>query len=115
MNATTTSAADFTMPGEYGRRLYNAYGADRAIPPTPAWVVVNDEVRRVAVTSLRSASGCGEQADYAGLKDGGTAATFYLFPVAKHCRPTLETIKDDFGTTRQWVARVKSRCRQRWE
>lgn len=108
----------YTMPGEYGKRLYQEHGADQPAwkrpLAIPAWAVVNDEVRRITVTGLRSASGCGEQADYADCDDGRHVATFYLFPVAKHHKPRLETITDEFGTCRQWVAPVKINCKSAW-
>lgn len=107
-----------TMPGEYARRLYQQHGADqpswRPDLRIPAWLVVDDAARRVTITRLHSASGCGEVADYASCVDGRRVATFYLFPVAKHCKPRIETITDDLGTCRQWVAPLKARCRAQW-
>jgi hypothetical protein len=104
------------MPGEFGKRLYYKYGCDgRPMPPTPAWAVVNGEVRRVTIIGLRSASGCGVQADYADTTDKVAVGTFYLFPIARHCKPTLETIRDEWGTGKQWVARVKKNVKRVWE
>ena len=107
-----------TLPGEYAARLYRTLGVDPPSwkPPArvEAWAVVNDRPRRITVIRLRSASGCGEAADYADCADGNTVSTFYLFPVAKHCKPRLETLIDDFGPCRQWVAPLRPNVKARW-
>lgn len=113
-----TEARQYTGPGEYARRLQLTCRID---PPAyapqlsiDAWAVVNGEVRRVTVIRLRSASGCGYSADYADCSDGRTVGTYYLFPVAKHCKPRVETVYDEYGACQQWVAPLKSRCVSAW-
>jgi hypothetical protein len=107
--ATPLKQDVYTMPSVFGRKLYFKYGADRRIPPTKAWAVVNDEVIPVVVIGLRSASGIGEQADYADCEGGRSISTFYLFPKARHCKPTLERVNDEYGYHSQWVAKVRAK------
>ena len=108
----------FTFPGEFARRLYVQHGADRSSWSPPlnidAWAVVNDKIERVTIEHIRSATGCGTSADYVDCAGGRTLATFYLWPVAKHCKPRLTWIQDEYGKTRQWVAPLKKRCLSAW-
>lgn len=108
----TTSTATYTMPGEYARWLaHNRLTPGRTYAiGVPCWIVVNDQVRKVEVIRLRGADVECIGHDYADCKDGSRVATFYLFPVARHCKPRLETIHDQYGACRQWVAPLKARC-----
>ena len=50
-------------------------------------------------------------ASYALTDDNNFISTFYLWPVAKHCKPVLTMIRDEYGTTGQWVAPLRSNCK----
>jgi len=104
----------YTLPGELARRLYLRYGCHRT-PAIECWTIKDDKPVRVTVVGLRSATGCGERADYADLAGGGSCATFYLWPVSRHCRPALVRLLDEYGPCQQWCAAVRANVRQRWD
>lgn len=108
-------AATALFPEEFGKRLGNQHGLARRFAPIDAWTITHDKPERVRIVEVRG-SGCEWKppVSYALTEDGRLISAFYLFPVAKHKRPELALIKDQYGECRQWVAPLRANCKGHW-
>jgi hypothetical protein len=103
-------AATATMPGDFARHLSGREGLARRFAPEAAYFVLNDQVVKCNVVELR---GAGLEfvgpASYALTADGRLLPCHYMFPVARHLKPRLAEVTDDYGTCQQWVAPLKAK------
>jgi hypothetical protein len=108
-------ASTATKPGDLAQHLANTHGLARRFYPVDAWFVNLDTVTRVRLVEVRGSGieNCPPVA-YALTDDGRLLPTFYLFPVNKHCKPRLATLRDDLGTCQQWVAPLRAGCHSAW-
>ena len=105
----------YTMPGEYARYLERNKMKPGVMYQLPikCWIVVNGRVKKIDVVRIRGASFEYVGHDYADyFNESGnlqSVTTFYLFPVKRHYKPSLEMISDIYGKFEQWVARLKEK------
>ena len=110
-------ASTATKPGDFARHLSNKHGLARHTGITKAWYVdaVANTVKQVEIIMVVGS----------GIENIGPPAyvvtvnqlrlpSFYVFPVARHLKPKLATLRDEYGTCQQWVAPLKSNVKGPW-
>lgn len=116
LTASEELAHTATKPGEFAKHYANKHGLARRFAPVAAWFVNLDQVTRVEIVELRgSGLECCPPVAYGVTTTGTLLPSHYLFPVARHCKPRLATLRDELGTFQQWVAPLRSNCRSPWD